>query len=89
MKCNLCGRNLQLKGTGCACDEVNLIDNDDPKRDDTGLHSIICPHCKQTAAVLRIQAFKAQQLVFLRCDKCDQPITKQQISDAFREYQND
>ena len=26
MRCNECGREIQMKGTGCACDEVGIAD---------------------------------------------------------------
>lgn len=55
------------------------------ERDDTGLESIICPHCKQTLPVPQIQAFQTQQLVYLKCEMCNKGITKQQISDTYHE----
>lgn len=56
------------------------------KRDDTGLRSLICPHCKQTLPVLQIQAFEQQQLVYMKCGLCGEGITKKQIDETYREY---
>lgn len=58
------------------------------KRDDTNLFSLICPHCKQTAEVLRVDAFEKQQLLLLRCSECDKYITSKQIDAAYKEYLN-
>jgi len=58
----------------------------DTPRDDTGLFSVICPHCKQTVPAPQIQLFEKQQLLFLQCTWCGEGITKTQIDDAYREY---
>ena len=56
------------------------------KRDDTGLRSLICPHCKQTLPIAQIRAFEQQQLVWALCDSCGEEITEQQINDTYKEY---
>lgn len=56
------------------------------KRDDSGLRSLICPHCQQTIRVVHIRAFEKQQLIWMRCEICGEVITKQQIDDTYREY---
>ena len=55
-------------------------------RDDTGLRTLICPHCKQTLPAHNIQAFEQQQLVYMACKECGKGITKSQITDTYREY---
>jgi len=55
-------------------------------RDDTGIFAVICPHCGGTASVPQIKAFDIQQLIFLKCEHCGEKITKEQISNAYREY---
>jgi hypothetical protein len=55
-------------------------------RDDTNLHSLVCPHCKQTTSIPEVQAFEKQQLVYVRCGHCNAGITKEQIANTYREY---
>jgi len=57
------------------------------KRDDTGLTSLVCPHCNQTVPVLQLQLFEKQQLLYLKCENCGEGITKDQISETWRDYE--
>jgi len=53
---------------------------------DNRLASVICPHCKGTAKVPRVQVFEEQTLIFLKCEHCDKCISKEQIQNTYREY---
>lgn len=55
-------------------------------RDDTGLHSIVCPHCKGSIPIPLIRTFEQQQLVYVKCKHCKKGITKEQIDNTYREY---
>lgn len=55
-------------------------------RDDVGLTSLVCPHCKMVIPVPLVQAFEKQQLLYLKCENCGKGITKDQISEAWRDY---
>lgn len=57
-------------------------------RNDNTLRSIICPHCKYTIQIPSVRVFAEQQLIFVRCERCDKGITKRQIDDAYKEYVN-
>ncbi len=58
----------------------------DTLRDDTGLHAVVCPHCKHTLPVPNIQAFECQQLIYLKCEFCQKGLNKEEINNAYREY---
>ncbi len=61
---------------------------DDERRDDSGLISVICPHCGMSADVPQIQCFEQQQLLSLKCCHCGKYINKDEIDNAYREYFN-
>lgn len=67
-------------------DGISVRYTADEMRDDTGLVSLACPHCKAMVPAPIVQAFEHRQLVFLRCENCGNGISKQQIGEAYREY---
>ena len=57
----------------------------DDRRDDSNLMALICPHCKMTSGIY-VPRIGPCQLLYAKCEHCDQGITKQQIDDTYREY---
>lgn len=58
------------------------------ERDDTHLRSLVCPHCRCTIPITPVDTgCPCCQLLFLRCPACGEEITKDEITDARREYE--